>query len=808
VAAEFEPDGVDSAVLAELARLWRKASQRGTPERKTVKQRLLAKEAEVPVTTVNSWATGRNLPGDHEPLYRVGRVLTRWAGEPEQTQQQWATRLAIDRVRQAARHSEPPGPRAGFPTQLPPLPESLAGRDGLLAELHARLSNGPEPRRVVLHGLGGAGKTSVAVEYAHRHLAEVGVCWQLPAERPELLTEEFGKLAAELGLRQQDDARDPVASVHGALRHATRPWLLIFDNVVDQAAITRFIPPAGKGRVLVTTQSQHWPRGQGLAVPVLETGVAARFLVSRTGDQDQAAARELAEELGGLPLALQQAAAFMWTTQTPLAGYLPLFRGRQAELLNRGEALGHPLRVDATLRLALSRIGEEAPAAVGLSWLLALLAPEPVPLGLLLARAGAGDQLDQEAAVALGPLLGDPLAVKDAIAALRRYSLVTPAGDGLVLVHRLVQAVTRGQVPAGSAVTWRGAAAALVEAALPAQPEDPATWPACAALLPHARAVLDLTSDGMDKVARYLESAGRKRAVLDLCQLIVDACLASSAYGPGHPRTLAARHYFALVSATVDNPTVARDQFAAVLADRSRVLGPDDPDTLTTRHELARWTGWSGQSQRAIELVTALVADRERVLGPEHPDTLNSRAELARRTHGAGDPAGARDQLAALLPLRVKVQGPEHPDTLVTRHNLADWTGEAGDAGRAREQLAALLPVRRRVLGPDHPGTLATRRELAQWAGRAGDVTGAVDQLTALLPDYARVEGPEHRDTLFIRLVLADWTGTAGHAAGARDQLAALLPVYEKVLGPRHPHPVYNRERLAYWTGRAGQDPG
>ena len=126
-----------------------------------------------------------------------------------------------------------------------------------------------------------------------------------------------------------------------------------------------------------------------------------------------------------------------------------MFRARQADLLARGEAAGHPPDVAATLGLALSRLAAEAPAAAGLLRLLAFLAPEPVPLALLLAGQHGRQAAAAAAAAAVGPLLGDPVAVGDAVAALRRYSLVTLAGDGLVLVHRLVQAVTRAQLPAG-----------------------------------------------------------------------------------------------------------------------------------------------------------------------------------------------------------------------------------------------------------------------------------------------------------------------------------------------------------------------
>ena len=156
------------------------------------------------------------------------------------------------------------GRTAGQPVRLAPRPAPLAGREELLAELDARLSAGDSraPRIVALCGLGGAGKTSVAVEYAHRHLAEVGVAWQFPAEDPAVLAAGFGELAAQLGARDLPDARDPVASVHAVLAAYPGGWLLMFDNAPDRASVAAFLPPAGRGRVLVTSQNPHWPPGQ------------------------------------------------------------------------------------------------------------------------------------------------------------------------------------------------------------------------------------------------------------------------------------------------------------------------------------------------------------------------------------------------------------------------------------------------------------------------------------------------------------------------------------------------------------------
>jgi hypothetical protein len=650
-----------------------------------------------------------------------------------------------------------------MPVRLAPRPVFLAGREGLLAELDARLAGGPGLRLVALCGLGGAGKTSVAVEYAHRHLAEVGVCWQVPAEDPALLESGFSVLAAQLGAREVVDARDPVAAVHAVLARAGAGWLLVLDNAVDRASVERFIPPAGNGRVIVTTQNQHWPRGQALEIPVLEKDVAADFLVNRTSDTNRTAALELAAALGGLPLALEQAAAYMQATGTSMAGYLSLFRDRQADLLARGEATGHPGDVAATLGLALSRLAGHEPVASALMRLLAFLAPEPVPLRLLLAREHAPELLSPEpdAPAGIGHLLGDLVALGDAVAALRRFSLVSPARGGLVLVHRLVQAVTRAQLPVQADTQWRHYAAALVEAAVPADPEAPGEWLTYALLLPHARAVLDLTSSGMTRIAQYLGHSGSYPAARDLYRLIAREYAGSDGYGPEHACTLAARAYVAI------------------------------------------WTGETGDASRARDLFTDLLSTYELVQGAEHPDTLTTRHNLAKWTGEAGDAAGARDQYAALLPIRQRILGPNHPHTLLTRSNLAKYTGEAGDAAGARDQYAALLPIRERVLGPNHPNTLDTRHNYAKWTGQAGDTAGARDQIAVLLPIYERVMGPDHPDSLCVRLELADWTGEVGDAISACDQIAALLPIMERVQGPDHPRTLDARRDLAHWEERA-----
>ncbi len=708
---------------------------------------------------------------------------------------------ALTELRAAKGPGAGPG-GGGVAVRLPPRPVYLAGREELLAGLDARLATN-RPGVVVLSGMGGAGKTSVAVEYAYRQANECGVVWQLSAEEPAGLMAGFAELAVHLGAGNGD----AVGRVHAVLARRD-DWLLVFDNVPGPGSVAGLMPPVGGGRVVITSQFGSWPVRQVLEVPVLDRAVAAGFLLDRTGaagPAEEEAALELAGELGGLPLALEQAGAYMQAAGRTVGEYLGLFRARRAELLGRGDPAGYDKRVATTWALAFAGLGAAGPAA-GLLRLVACCAAEDIPLGLLLRPGVAAGSLDARVGPVLVPLLEDDLARDEAVAGLRRFSLISALHDGLVSVHRLVQAITLDQIPPQEADAWRQAVAAVIEAALPGVPEDPGCWPVFAALLPHAQAVLDPTSDGMAELARYLGASGSYAAALAVQRQVLHAT--EETLGAEHLDTVTARHNLAAWTGLAGDAAGARDQYAALLPVRERVVGAEHPHTLTARANLAYFTGEAGDAAGARDQYAALLAVRERVSGTEHPDLLAARANLARWTGQAGDAAGARDQIAALLPVYERVLGSEHPETLTSRDCLAAWTGQAGDAAGARDQYAALLPVRERVSGAEHPDTLAASGSLAYWTGLAGDAAGARDQYAALPLIRERVLGAEHPGTLAARANLARWTGEAGDAAGARNQYAALLPVYERVLGAEHPETLIARANLASLTGRAGDAAG
>jgi hypothetical protein len=259
-----------------------------------------------------------------------------------------------------------------FPGELPPIwnvpfhPNPFfVGRDLVLAELQTRL-HGPKvlARRVVLTGLGGVGKTSVVVEYVYRHQADYDLVWWVNGEQPASLLTDLGALAAQLDLAADAPQEAQVAALRSWLEHQPR-WLVVLDNVDDPEAVAEWLPRSATGHVVVTSRAEiGWERlASVLPVEVLTPADAAGLLLARageTGPEAGAAAATLAATLGGLPLALEQASAYVAASGTvTLTGYAELFGTRALELLKRGQPLGYQHTVATTWSLALERFGGE-----------------------------------------------------------------------------------------------------------------------------------------------------------------------------------------------------------------------------------------------------------------------------------------------------------------------------------------------------------------------------------------------------------------------------------------------------------------
>jgi hypothetical protein len=357
----------------------------------------------------------------------------------------------------------------------------FVGRDGLLAEVHAALSSSARVALVALDGLGGVGKTAVALEYAHRHAREFDVVWWVPAERAELVGQYLVGLAGPLGLPSGVDAD----AVWSALR-SVGSWLVVFDNVEDVRAVARF-RPSGGGRVLVTSRRRA-ARGLGQPVSVgpLKREASVALLAERVPDIDRAVADRVAGLLGDLPLAVEQAASYLDETGMPVGEYAALLAGRLEDMLDRGRLVDRPDDTVANLwTLSVERLRAECPAAVELLELCAFCDADPVPLGLF---TGAPDQLRHGV---LSAAVADAAVWGDTVGALVGYGLARRDGDTLV-VHRLVAAATRRVMPPERAAERLAVLAGLLLTALPGEVmRNPAGWSHVRPLLPHVLAVAD-----------------------------------------------------------------------------------------------------------------------------------------------------------------------------------------------------------------------------------------------------------------------------------------------------------------------------
>ena len=653
----------------------------------------------------------------------------------------------------------PPGSVWNVPARNP----GFTGRDHLLATVRDRLLAGDRAVVQAFQGMGGVGKTQLAIEYAHRFAGSYDVAWWVDAEQAGLIGDQFAAFGMALGCVRPGADTGAVRAAVLAELHQRGRWLLVFDNAENPADIAGWLP-GGAGHVLITSRARAWAE---VAVPVevdvLARAESAAILQGRVSGLGVSDADRLAAELGDLPLAVAQAAGFMAETGMPAGQYLDLLATQAGTLLDQAATgSSYPRSLSAVTRLAAGRLDREDPAAAQLASVCAFLAPEPVPGDLFTSVPGV---LPGE----LAARAADPLAWRQTLARLARQSLARIDQRGLVM-HRLTQAILRDRLTAEQAAATRACAEAVLAAADPGDPYDPVSWPRWAQLMPHLLAA-DLAATGSPGLRRmacdaceYLMARGDTRTAHDLAADLRQHW--RGRLGDDHENTRAAATHLAWALRAMGRYAEARDLAQDTLARRRRVLGEDHPDTLASANNLANALPYLDEYQAARDLHQDTLARRRRVLGDDHPDTLRSANNLAIALSHLGEHQAARDLHQDTLARRRRVLGEDHPDTLRSANSLAIDLANLGEHQAARDLDQDTLARRRRLLGDDHPDTLRSANSLAVVLRAPGEYQAARDLDQDTLARRRRVLGEDHPSTLRSASNLAADLRALGEADG------------------------------------------
>ncbi len=582
-------------------------------------------------------------------------------------------------------------PRAALPRiwNIPyPRNSFFIGRDEILTRLHTQLQAGQatalsQPQAII--GLGGIGKTQIAVEYAYRFHQDYQVVLWARAESTEALTSSYVTIATLLNLPEHETQEQEITvqAVSKWLQTHSR-WLLILDNADDLSLVPAFLPPALGGHLLLTTRA--FAVGQlasRLEVDTLSPEQGALFLLRRASlvapdatleqvsPQQRALAMQVSQELGGLPLALDQAGAYLEATGTALAAYQQIYQQHRTDLLAQRRAQGadHPEPVASTWSLSFARVEETNPAAADLLRLCAYLAPDAIPDEILTLGA-------EHLGPALGPVASDAFLLGQAIEALRTYSLIgRDASLQTLSVHRLVQAVVRDALDASDRRRWVERAIRAVHAALPAV--EHANWPAWERLLAHAQACaawLDPQDVHLQEAAEVLNQAAwylTERARYSEAELLLERAYQMSEQQLGAEHLDTARDALALAYLydAQGKYEQAEPLLVRALVIREQRLGPEHPATAQGLNNLAELYRVQGKYEQAEPLYQRALAICEQQLGPEHPHTAFSLDNLAALYYAQGKYEQAEPLNQRALAICEQQLGPQHPDTQIIRGN-------------------------------------------------------------------------------------------------------------------------------------------
>lgn len=558
------------------------------------------------------------------------------------------------------------------------------------------------------------------------------------AESVEALTTSFTEIAHLLKLPEKD-AQEQAKTIEAVKRwlKQQREWLLILDNADSPALLPDFLPPTVGGHLLITTRAadlsaQIAGLAHSLVVDTLSDEQGALFLLRRSGllaldamlEQAEAhirnAARSIAHELGGLPLALGQAGAYLKATGSSLVTYQQIYQQRRAQLLKERRGVEHLEPVATTWNISFQRVEETNPAAADLLRLCAFFAPDAIPEEILTEGA-------EELGPVLAPVAADAYQFNEAIESLRAYSLITRDPQTQTLtVHRLVQEVVGDSLSVEAQQQWKQRTVLSLNAAFPSL--EFANWPSCERLLPHVLRCISWIESEQPEMLRgapvlhraglYLYERGRYKEAEPLLKQALTTC--EQQFGMDHPITAMVLNSLALLYERQGRYTEAEPLLIRALETYEQYLGAEHPETANNLNNLAGLYQSQGRYTEAEPLYQRTLAIYEQQLGAEHPNTIGSLSNLALLRQNQGRYAEAEPLLTRVLTTQLKRLGVEHPDTATNLNNLGELYREQGKYEKAEPLLKQALALREKQLGAEHPDTAGSLNNLALLYGNQG----------------------------------------------------------------------------------------
>jgi tetratricopeptide (TPR) repeat protein len=693
------------------------------------------------------------------------------------------------------------------------------GRDSLLNRLESALFTEHQPAKFAIYGLGGMGKTQIALELAYRAkktYQDCSVFWA-PATSVEILQQAFENIGRQLRIPGLEDGHADVKKLvqQHLNQQSSGQWLLILDNVdeVDMwdAELRPFLPKSPQGCVICTTRNRKVAVKIAEAPSIIEVRemdeetamqLLAKSLIDDSGLSDNRQdAPKLLEQLTFLPLAIVQAAAYINENRCALSEYLLLLEAQEqdvVELLSedfeddrRYEDTKNP--VATTWLISFQHIQRTNPLAAEYLSFMACVDPKDVPQSLLPPAQSRKKEID-------------------ALGMLDAYSFVSRrAGDQALDMHRLVHLSTRNWLgKEGRLAEWAAKAMQRLEEVFPeAEHMNRSIW---RLYLAHALYVLKQDSLEVDgkgrveliwRVAWCLYHEGRYKEAESWCLQVIE--IRKIVLGKEHPDTLTGIANLAATYANQGRWKEAEELEVQVIETRKAVLGEEHPDTLIGIANLASTYVNQGRWKEAEELQAKGLELCSRVLGKEHPDTLISMANLAAMYRNRGQWKEAEELGVQVTEINKTVLGEEHPDTLTSMAYLALTYAKQERWEEAEELQAKELEMCSRVLGEEHPNTLTSMANLASTYMNQGRFVEAEGLETQVLDARKRVLGEEHPATLTSMANLAMTYLNQGRFMDAESLETQVVDARKRVIGDEHPETLTSMANLATMYSNQGR---